>query len=592
MEEGIEVTKRDLKQLKQNPQETFTSFIRRWRRKSAQLSQRMSDKHYQNFDHLIKTGTQTENAIAKGLRARTLSDVREGKRPMIQPKEVHAVNYTRPVAKPVAEVVRPVVKKQFRQFDPLPYPLPMILKKLIRDKKIRLLDIRPAPNPLPASWRRDQYCEYHRGPGHLTEKCLALKHPIQNMIDKDELAVERPSVTQNPLPDHRVVAPPAINAIFFDDEELNEFREKEPYALSFDNTELAESSSSQSHALQSVGLEKTKKATYVLRMEDFEEENVSNAPYVFRMDEDELLMLDNQCDEMRHMTRGGRVFKPPELSVENSAEVARNTENQRQNKMSTDEEDESLLKQLKKTLANISVWGLLMASSKHRKLVRRELNAAQVSVNTTPDELVSLMAMARAAKTLSFTDDDLPPEGRDHTKPLKITVICNKKKVLEVLDDNGSALNVCPLSTATTLGFGPESFIPAEQGILAYDGTRRDVIGTLVTKKQIRGEGFEIEFQVLDIKASFLLLLGLPWMHKVGVVLSTLHQKLKFIRRNRVITVKGDPDLEIGQITPDLTAGEAEDISLIGFSLEVTAITFEEAMNEEICFLTSTNSSG
>ncbi|XP_077249352.1 uncharacterized protein LOC143888843 [Tasmannia lanceolata] len=610
MEEGIEVTKRDLKQLKQNPQETFTSFIRRWRCKSAQLGQIMTEEdqiklvlkslspqyfhfmapqHYQNFDHLIKTGTQIEDAIAKGLRANTLSDVREGKRPMIQPKEVQTVSYTRPVAKPVAEVTRPAIKKQFRQFDPLPYPLPMILKKLIRDKKIRLPDIKLVLNPLPENWRRDQYCEYHIGPGHMTENCLALKHAIQNMIDKDELAVERLNTTQNPLPNNRAISPPATNAIFFDDEELREFREKEPYVLSFDDAEIAELSSSQSYALQNVGMEKAKEATYVLRMENFEQKNVSNAPYVFRIEEDELLLLDDQCDELHHMTRGGRVFKPPELSVENPAEVARNAENQRQNKVSTDEKDESLLKQLKKTQANISVWGLLMASSKHRKLVLRELNAAQVSINTTPDELVSLVAMARAAKTLSFSDDDLPPEGRDHTKPLKITVICNKK-VPEVLVDNGPALNVCPLSTVTTLGFGPESFIPSEQGILAYDGTRRDVIGTLVTEIQIGGEDFEIEFQVLDIKASFLLLLGRPWMHKVGVVPSTLHQKLKFVRRSKVITVKGDPDLEIGQITPDLTAGKFEDVSLTGFSLEVTTITFEEAMNEEIYFLTSTNS--
>ncbi|XP_077242528.1 uncharacterized protein LOC143883046 [Tasmannia lanceolata] len=145
-----------------------------------------------------------------------------------------------------------------------------------------------------------------------------------------------------------------------------------------------------------------------------------------------------------------------------------------------------------------------------------------------------------------FYREDLPPEGRDHTKPLKITVICNKKKVLEVLVDNGSALNVCPLSTATTLGFGQENFVPSEQGIQAYDGTRRDAIGTLVTEIQIDGEEFEIELQVLDIKASFLLLLGRPWLHRVGFTPSMLHQKLKFIRNNRVVTVKGDPDLEIG----------------------------------------------
>ncbi|XP_077248155.1 uncharacterized protein LOC143887831 [Tasmannia lanceolata] len=633
MEEGIEVTKRDLKQLKQGPQETFTYFIRRWRRKSAQLSQRMSEadqiklvlksfspqyfhflapQHYPSFDHLIKTGTQTEDAIAKGLRAKISSEIREGKRPVIQPKEVHAVSYTKPVARVVTEVARTPRKRTFdRKFDPLLYPIAMILKRLVKDRKIRLLDVKPSPNSLPIFWRMDQYCEYHRGPGHLTENCLALKHAIQNMIDKDELGVEKPNITQNPLPNHHAIPPPTTNAIFadepmldpstlicaittektyvmkFDEKELEAVEKKKRYVISFDDVELAESSSSQFYVFQTDNAGKTKKTPYVLRDDYFKEEKDSKEPYVFRMEEDELLLLDDQCDEMRHMTRSGRVFKPPELSVENPTEVARNVENQRQNKVNADEEDENLLKQLKKTQANISVWGLLMAYSKHRKLVLRELNAAQVSVDTTPDELVSLVPMARASKALS--DEDLPPEGRDHTKSLNITVICNKKKVLEVLVDNGSALNVCSLSTATTLGFGPEDSIPSEQGILAYNGTHRDVIGILVTEIQIRGEDFEIEFQVLDIKASFLLLFGCPWLHMVGVVPSTLHQNLKFVHKNRVITVKGDPDLEIGQLTQDLTVGKAGDISLTGFSLEVTAITVEEAMNEEICFLASTN---
>ncbi|XP_077232006.1 uncharacterized protein LOC143865837 [Tasmannia lanceolata] len=601
MEEGIEVTKRYLKQLKQGPQETFTYFIRRWRRKSAQLSQRISKsdqiklvlkslspqyfhfltlQHYPSFDHLIKTGTQTEDAIAKGLRAKVSSKIREGKRPVIQPKKVHAVSYTRPVARVVTEAARAPRRGTFdRKFDPLPYPITMILKRLMKDS-FPLPDIKPPPNPLPTFWRMDQYCEYHRGPGHLTENCLALKHAIHNMIDKDELAVERPNVTQNPFPNHHAMPPPTTNAIFtdeplldpstlicaittektyvmkFDEGELEAIKKKQPYVISFDDDELAESSSSQSCVFQTDNTERTRKTPYVLRAEDFEEKD-SREPYVVRMEEDELLLLDDHCDEMRHMTRGGRVFKPPELSVENPAEVARNAENQRQNK--------------------------------HRKLVLRELNSAQVSIDATPDELVSLVAMTRASKVLSFTDEDLLPEGQDHTKSLKITVVCNKKKVPEVLVDNGSALNVCPLSTATTLRFGPEDFIPSEQGILAYDDTRRDVIGTLVTEIQIGREDFKIEFQVLDIKASFLLLLGHPWLHKFGVVPSSLHQKLKFLHKNRMITVRGDPDLEIGLITQDLTVGKADDISLTGFSLEVTAITFEEAMNEEICFLTSTN---
>ncbi|XP_077232435.1 uncharacterized protein LOC143869761 [Tasmannia lanceolata] len=187
-----------------------------------------------------------------------------------------------------------------------------------------------------------------------------------------------------------------------------------------------------------------------------------------------------------------------------------------------------------------------MSSPKHRQVILREL-----SIDITPDELVGLVSMARAAMTVFFSDEDLTPEGNNHTKSLRIIVVCNKNKVPEVLVDNGSALNVCPVSTATALGFGPNDYIPSKQGILAYDGTRRDVIGTLVTKIEIGGEMFDVKFQVLDIKTSFFLLLGRLWLHKVGVLPSTVHQKLKFIKNNRIITVRGDPEPEVGQISQE-----------------------------------------
>ncbi|XP_077222136.1 uncharacterized protein LOC143855979 [Tasmannia lanceolata] len=466
MEEGIDVTKRDLKALKQGHNETFTSFIRRWRK---------------------KTGTQIEDALAKSLRSRISSDVREGKRLVMAPKEVHNVNYVRPPPRTITEVRRPPMEqKPPRHFDPLPYSLSVALKKLLKDRKIKLPDIKPLPNPLPRSWREDQFCDYHRNTGHITDRCLALKHQIQNMIDRKELPIELPNVTRNPLLTHAMSPPPSVNVIYAEAsvidpasficviesegtyvwrfEEEEEWKEtEESYVLSWNDPDLAESSNQ----------------SYVLQCED--EKKETEALYVLRIEDEDLLLLNDQCDELRHVTRGGRVFKPAELRVDNPPEVARAVDSQKQ-KQRFDEEEDNLLNQLKKTQANISIWGLLMASLKHRQVVLRELNASQVSVEITPDELVGLVAMTKASKALSFSDKDLLSEGKDHTRPLKITLLCNKKKVSEVLVDNGSALNVCPLNTATTLGFGPGDFIPSEQGILAYDGTRRVVIGTLATE--------------------------------------------------------------------------------------------------------------
>ncbi|XP_077219123.1 uncharacterized protein LOC143853289 [Tasmannia lanceolata] len=452
----VGVAKKWFLSLKSEEIRTLEDIANRWRRKAAQMTHRLSDEDQ------IKI--VIEDALAKGLRSRVPSDGREGKRPVMAPKEVHNVNYVRPPPpRVVTEVRRPTMEqKPLRHFDPLPYSLSVALKKLLKDKKIKLPDIKPPPNPLPRSWREDQFCDYHRNTGHITDRCLALKHQIQNMIDRKELSIELPNVTRNPLPTHAMPPPSSVNVICAEEsvidpasficaveseepyvwkfEEEDQCSESEkPYVLSWNDPDVA-GPSNQSYILQCEDEKKESESLYVLRVSDDEEEEIQT-PYILKIDDEDLLLLNDQCDELRHVTRGGRVFKPAELRVENPAEVARGVDSQRQG-------------------------------------VLRELNSSQVSVEITPDELVGLVAMTKASKALSFSDEDLPSEGKDHTRPLKITLLCNQKKVSEVLVDNGSALNVCPLSTATTLGFGPEDFIPSEQGILAYDGTRRDVIGT------------------------------------------------------------------------------------------------------------------
>ncbi|KAK4707354.1 hypothetical protein R3W88_033081 [Solanum pinnatisectum] len=49
-------------------------------------------------------------------------------------------------------------------------------------------------------------CSYHSGVvGHYTEKCITLKHKIQDVIDNDvvKLAQAPPNVNTNPLPKHK-----------------------------------------------------------------------------------------------------------------------------------------------------------------------------------------------------------------------------------------------------------------------------------------------------------------------------------------------------------------------------------------------------
>ena len=79
------------------------------------------------------------------------------------------------------------------------------------------------------------------------------------------------------------------------------------------------------------------------------------------------------------------------------------------------EEEDRVLMQLKKTQAHMSVWGLLMASQKHRKALLDPLNGKEVPIETTSQEVLSLMGVEGSSHPLlDFFDKDLPPEGAIH----------------------------------------------------------------------------------------------------------------------------------------------------------------------------------
>ena len=172
----------------------------------------------------------------------------------------------------------------------------------------------------------------------------------------------------------------------------------------------------------------------------------------------------------------------------------------------------------------------------------RALSQIRVETTTTQEGLLHMMTVGKATYIV-FSDDDLPPEGLYHVRPLYITVGCSGHKVPSILLDNGSTLNVCPLDTAIALSFAPLDFGHSTQTVKAYDNTKKKVMGTLVIDLQIGLATFSTLFQVLRILMSFNLLLDRPWIHKVGTIPSPFHQKVNFIHDGQVIMVQSARDM-------------------------------------------------
>ena len=63
-----------------------------------------------------------------------------------------------------------------------------------------------------------------------------------------------------------------------------------------------------------------------------------------------------------------------------------------------------------------------MASKSHWQVLLDALNRSDVSIETTPEELVVLIASSQGMPRITFTDEDLPLKGANHNMPLHVIV--------------------------------------------------------------------------------------------------------------------------------------------------------------------------
>ncbi|KAA3485074.1 RNA-directed DNA polymerase (Reverse transcriptase), Ribonuclease H [Gossypium australe] len=161
------------------------------------------------------------------------------------------------------------------------------------------------------------------------------------------------------------------------------------------------------------------------------------------------------------------------------------------------------------------------------------------------------------------------------TKALHITTHCKGYTLPRMLTDNGSALNVLPLSTLNRLPVDSSHMKTCQNIVRAFDGTERRVMGMIEIPFLIGLNTYEVNFLVMDIKPSYNCLLGRPWIHSARAVSSSLHQKLKLVTEGRLVTINLKEDI-IASVTSDAPyiAVNEEAIDCSFQSLEFVNTTF------------------
>ena len=192
-----------------------------------------------------------------------------------------------------------------------------------------------------------------------------------------------------------------------------------------------------------------------------------------------------------------------------------------------------------------------------------------VPTGITNSSFEGMLSLVLATNQVSFSNDELPPEGRDYTLAMHFVVKYEDIIVTRVLIDNGSALNVCLMAILERLKVDLSLIKPSTMIIRALDGTHCKVQGKIKLIIEIGQRSFTVNFQLFKVDSPFNMLLGRPWLHEVGAVTSTFHRRLKFISENQLITIMAEDPMTIFQETsiPYIDANAFPEVSLHNFEL-------------------------
>ncbi|XP_070049903.1 uncharacterized protein [Nicotiana tomentosiformis] len=427
-------------------------------------------------------------------------------------------------------------------------------------QRLRQLDVlRPIepkiPNPPPRNLDYSLRCTYcSDAPGHDTEKCWHLKRAIQELIDKNQIMVqspEAPNINQNPLPAH---AETHMIKIVHKDGEPKNFSKSVMMIRASESNPIKALDSAKAMSLAIKGVSEkpsalnVKPSVLVVKGPPVDvEANQERQKVIVTYKGKE---VEEEVNGTGGLTRSGRCFTPEELRKTKPSKdghipvkkpVTEEEAEEFLKKMKM--QDYSIVEQLRKTPAQISLLSLLIHSDEHRKALMKILNEAHVPDKITVNHLEKIANKIFEANRITFSDDELPIEGTEHNRALYLTVKCEDSAVSRVLVDNGSSANICPLSTLQKLKIGTERIHINNVCVRGFDGGGKDSVGDIMLNLSIGPVEFTMEFQVLDVAVSYNLLLGRPWIHAAKVIPSSLHQMVKFEWDRQEIVVHSDENL-------------------------------------------------
>ena len=109
--------------------------------------------------------------------------------------------------------------------------------------------------------------------------------------------------------------------------------------------------------------------------------------------------------------------------------------------------------------------------------------------------------------------------------------------------DQGSAVEIMYPDLYKGLNLKAEVLTPYSSPLVSFEGKIIIPKGQIRLLVQIDSEVVEVDFIIVDAFSSYTAIVARPWLHTLGAVSSTLHQKVKYPPRGQIKEILGDQAL-------------------------------------------------
>ena len=142
--------------------------------------------------------------------------------------------------------------------------------------------------------------------------------------------------------------------------------------------------------------------------------------------------------------------------------------------------------------------------------------------------------------TLGFLGEDKARTIQPHDDALVVTLRLGRYDVRRVLVDQGSVVEIMYPDLYKGLNLKSEDFTAYVSPLISFEGKTVILKGQIRLPIQTNSKIVEVDFIVVDSYSPYIAIVARPWLHALGAVSSTLHQKVKYPSEGLVKEILGN----------------------------------------------------